>query len=132
GRNGLRRMVYGSVAESVINRVDVPVVLLGPAYPGGDVTDIRQIIVCVDGSATSQAVLPLAAMWSRALQKPCTLLHINTKGSREMSGSDFMSLARLLQRTAPQVDVVRHDARDVPSGVLDMIRPSSRSLAVMA
>jgi nucleotide-binding universal stress UspA family protein len=133
-RQGVRRTVYGSVAEDVIARVDVPVVLLGPNFPGGGSgTDIRQLVVCVDDSATSQSVLPLAAVWARFLQLPCTLLHIDTHGeSRRHRGPDLESMASLLERVAPRVEVVSERGKDVPGGILEMCTESSRALAVMA
>jgi nucleotide-binding universal stress UspA family protein len=133
-RQGLRRAVYGSIAESIISRVDVPVVLLGPNYPGEQTLDVRQIVVAVDNSATSQSVLPLAAQWSQFLDLPCTLLHI-TNHAEEVGrhkGPDLEMLASLLEKRSPRVEVVRHPHRDVAAGILDVITPSSRSLAIMA
>jgi hypothetical protein len=89
--------------------------------------------VCVDESATSQSVLPLAATWARFLQLPCTLLHIDTQGdSRRHRGPDLESMAALLGRVAPRVEVVTEKGKDVPGGILEVCTPSSRALAVMA
>ena len=69
-RQGVRRAVYGSIAESIVSQVNVPVVLLGPRFEGDPVTSIRQLVICVDSSATSQSVLPLAGQWARHLNLP--------------------------------------------------------------
>jgi nucleotide-binding universal stress UspA family protein len=132
-RQGVRRAVYGSVAEQVIARVDVPVVLLGPNFPGGDGTDIRQLVVCVDETATSQSVLPLAALWAQHLRLPCTLLHIDKHGdSGKRRGPDLEMMAALLERASPRVEIVAEKKKDVTAGILDMCTASSRALAVMA
>jgi nucleotide-binding universal stress UspA family protein len=132
-RQGVRRAVYGSIAEAIIARVDVPVVLLGPNFPGGDGTDIRQLLVCVDESATSQSVLPLAASWAQFLQLPCTLLHIDAHGeSRRRKGPDLETMAALLGRSSPRVEIVTERQKNVAGTIADMCTASSRALAVMA
>jgi nucleotide-binding universal stress UspA family protein len=135
-RQGVRRAVYGSIAEAVIARVEIPVVLLGPNYPGGEGTDIRQLVVCIDESATSQSVIPLAALWAQYLQLPCTLLHIDSPGGggevRRRRGPDLDSMRALLERSSPRVEIVAEQRKDVAAGILDMCTPSSRALAVMS
>jgi nucleotide-binding universal stress UspA family protein len=132
-RQGVRRAVYGSTAEEVIARVDVPVVLLGPNYPSGEPTDIRQLVVCVDESATSQSALPLAAQWAQHLHLPCTLLHVDHEGERRRGkGPDLPMMAALLERVSPRVEIVVENQKDVAAGILEICKPSSRSMAVMA
>lgn len=132
-RQGVRRAVYGSIAESVIGRVEVPVVLLGPAFPGGDGTDVRQLIVCVDESATSQSVLPLAASWAQFLQLPCKLVYIDCHSdSRRRKGPDLETMAALLERSSPRVEILVERKKDAAAGIADMCTASSRALAVIA
>lgn len=132
-RQGVRKAVYGSTAEAIIDRVDVPVVLLGPNFPGGDGTDIRQLVVCVDESATSQSILPLAALWAQYLRLPCTLLHIDKHGeNRNRKGPDLEAMAALLERSSPRVEIVAERKKDVTAGILAQCTPSSRALAVIA
>ena len=132
-RQGVRRAVYGSIAESIIARVDVPVVLLGPHFPGGDGTHIRQLVVCVDDSATSQSALPLAALWAQHLQIPCTLLHLHHRGEKHRRRSvDIDSMRVLLERSSPHVEIIEDTSRDPVGAVLHQCTPSSRAMAVMA
>jgi nucleotide-binding universal stress UspA family protein len=133
-RQGVRRAVYGSLAEEVIARVDVPVVLLGPAFPAVEGnTDIRQLVVCIDETATSQSVLPLAALWAHHLHLPCTLLHLDQPGeSRIRSGPDLQMMAGLLERASPRVEIVIEHTKDPAGGILEMCTQSSRSMALMA
>lgn len=61
GRSGLSRAVLGSVAEEVVRRADVPVLV---TRPGTAVKDWNRLLVALDGSARSeeilQDVIPLA------------------------------------------------------------------------
>jgi nucleotide-binding universal stress UspA family protein len=132
-RLGVRRAVYGSTAEAIIARVDVPVLLLGPNFPGADGTDIAQLVICLDDSATSQSVLPLAAQWASFLHLPCKLLHLHPRGeARTRKGPDMGMIAALLERSSPRVEVIEETARDAATGILEMCTPSSRALAVMS
>jgi nucleotide-binding universal stress UspA family protein len=131
-RQGVRRAVYGSVAEEVVAQVEIPVVLLGPNFPSGEGTDIGQLVVCIDETATSQSVLPTAALWAQHLQVPCTLLHLDQPGATGRRGPDLDMMAALLQRASPRVEVVAEKQKDVTAGILDMCTPSSRALIVMA
>jgi len=131
-RQGVRRAVYGSTAEEVIARVDVPVVLLGPKFTGGEGTDIRQIVVAIDESATSQSAIPLAALWARELQLPCTLLRVDQVGDSGRRTPDLQMMAALLEKASPRVEVVIDDHKDPAAGILDRCTASSRSMVVMA
>jgi len=62
GRSGLGRWVYGSVAESVLARAAVPVLLArawAPTVPRVDA--VRRVLVPLDGSTLAEAALPFAA-----------------------------------------------------------------------
>jgi nucleotide-binding universal stress UspA family protein len=64
GRSGLTRWLYGSVAEDVLRRSGVPVVL-APSGAAGTWSDNRplRILVALDGSEFSEAVLePISAL----------------------------------------------------------------------
>lgn len=58
GRSGLRRVLFGSIAEEVVRRSTVPVLL---ARPGTPVGDWKRIVVALDGSERAESILPDAA-----------------------------------------------------------------------
>ncbi len=84
GRGRLRGALVGSVARSVLVRVDQPVVALGPMAdnPGWsprpsnwpEPLSVRRIVACVDGTESSEQVLPFATAWARALNMSVTIL----------------------------------------------------------
>jgi nucleotide-binding universal stress UspA family protein len=68
GRTGLGHATLGSVAEAVVRGSAGPVLLVGPRVEpgGGDLAD-GDLVLTVDGSEASEAAVPVAAEWARAL-----------------------------------------------------------------
>ena len=62
GRSGIGRWLYGSTASRVLREVSIPVMAVGPHTLERRVTDVayRHIMVPLDGSALSEAALPVA------------------------------------------------------------------------
>ena len=85
GRSGLGRWIYGSVAEQVLQRSPVPVLLVPPT---GEVMTLQRdpsrtsgceaaaFIVPLDGSAFAEAALPHAAELARAFGGKILLLTV--------------------------------------------------------
>ncbi len=70
GRSGLGRWVYGSVAEGVIQRSPVPVLLVRAWHAAADAARLVQqpaILVPLDGSRFAEAALPVASRLAQQL-----------------------------------------------------------------
>ena len=86
GRGRLGGAVVGSVARSVLQRLQDPVVALGPVAdnPGWsprprswpEPLSVPRIVACVDGSPTSEQILPLAVAWAVALDMELSILTV--------------------------------------------------------
>jgi nucleotide-binding universal stress UspA family protein len=86
GRGRLRGVLVGSVARSLLQRSPDPIIALGPMAdnPGWsprprswpEPLSVPRIVACVDGSDTSEQVLPLAVRWARALRMSLTVLTV--------------------------------------------------------
>ncbi len=79
GRSGLGRWVYGSVAEAVLARSSVPVLLVRPTGPLARLAAASAtpaVLLPVDGSAFSEAALPHALTLVRALAGSLVLLRV--------------------------------------------------------
>lgn len=74
GRTGLGRMVFGSVAAAVVRRAPVPVLLVRGEL-AGEPGAIRRVLVPLDGSPRSEAVLPAVARLAGPLDLAVELLH---------------------------------------------------------
>jgi nucleotide-binding universal stress UspA family protein len=86
GRTGLARGLFGSVAEQVLRKSPLPVMAVRPfwsyevqATARPEDRPIRTLLVPVDGSETSLAVLPAAVEFARLFDKArIVLLHVMT------------------------------------------------------
>ena len=86
GRGRFHGAVVGSVARSVLQRSTDAMVALGPMAdnPGWsprprswpEPLSVPRMVACVDGSDTSEQVLPLAVSWARALDMSVTILTV--------------------------------------------------------
>lgn len=125
GRSGLGRWIYGSVAEQVLQRSPVPVVLVPPT---GEVMTLRQdptrasgceaaaFIVPLDGSPFAEAALPHAAGLARAFGGTILLLtvvepHMTAYTYAEVSVVPAAS-ARLYSEAEAYVSEVAHRLRE--------------------
>lgn len=86
GRGRLHGALVGSGARSVLQRSADAMIALGPMAdnPGWsprprswpEPLSVPRIVACVDGSETSEQVLPVAASWARALGMSLTVLTV--------------------------------------------------------
>jgi nucleotide-binding universal stress UspA family protein len=72
----------GSTADAVVREVTTPVVVLGPVADVDHFELSGSIVVCVDGSRTSESILPIAASWAIAFHMD---LHVVTVMPRSES-----------------------------------------------
>lgn len=75
GRTGLARFRRGSVAERVLRRSQHPVLLANPHALEGTEARFRRILVPLDGTDTSAAILPLAEELAHRYESEVILLH---------------------------------------------------------
>jgi len=130
GRVGVRRAVYGNFAERLLHELDVPVVVLGPRSEHASVVNLRNLIVCVDGSPTADAALAIAIAWARVLPLNASVVHI-----REHDGDPPVDLApavRSLQTCCEVVEAIEEVDPDPIEAVTEIARHSSESMLVMA
>lgn len=81
GRGRVAGAVVGSVAREVLQTLETPLVVVGPRV--ADVSagtrtvhaplSVARMIACVDGSAESETVIPVAAVWAKALDMSLTV-----------------------------------------------------------
>jgi nucleotide-binding universal stress UspA family protein len=76
----------GSTGEAVLRAVTTPVFLVGPAVDAERFELARPVLVCVDGSHTSESILPIAASWSIAFHVDLTVATVVARSSRPANG----------------------------------------------
>jgi nucleotide-binding universal stress UspA family protein len=96
----------GSVAEGVTRGMERPVILVGPEMEASPGENTTRLIVPVDGSPLSEAILPVAADLARALEVPAwvvTVVSPSIESSSHM-GVDAMTIGvGYLRRLAGQI-----------------------------
>lgn len=87
GRSGLGRWLYGSVAESVLARSPIPVLLVRAARDvAPPLAASPRILVPLDGSFFAEAALPPAVELARALHATLVLLRVVLAGPVRQAG----------------------------------------------
>jgi nucleotide-binding universal stress UspA family protein len=107
GRGRVTGALIGSVARSVLETAQVPVVAVGPVAdrpghlvgrpprrPAGwaEPLSVGGIVACVDGSKAAEAAVPVAATWAIALDRPLTILTVADDSPTDTSGPRHNSL----------------------------------------
>ncbi len=89
GRRGVIRLIAGSVAEEVLRRAEVPVLV---TRPGTIVHDWRTIAVALDGSTLAETVLPYAVRLARTLGASLHLVQVAFPYMADVMGQAPISL----------------------------------------
>ena len=78
GREGLKKLVLGSVAEEVFRRAPCPVVTVGPHVEPACFEQgvLRRVLFASDLSYSSRHALPYVTMLAQQHRAPLTLLHV--------------------------------------------------------
>jgi nucleotide-binding universal stress UspA family protein len=112
GREGLKKLVLGSVAEEVFRRAPCPVVTVGPhvAPECFEQGRLRRVLFASDLSTSSMHALPLVTMLAQQHQASLTFLHVLASAVPDAEFDATASVAR-------ELDVAREDLRQfVPAG----------------
>jgi nucleotide-binding universal stress UspA family protein len=122
GRSGIRRFVRGSVAERVLAHARHPLLLASPfVTERPEELPIRRILVPLDGSELSTAVLPVAAEIAQLYGAEILLFH-----ALEVTSLDFPSIAVAL--TLEDADALLRSGADRIAGVPVRLR-AARGMA---
>ncbi|PRY69771.1 universal stress protein [Halomonas ventosae] len=76
GRRPVPEMLIGSVTAGVVRRANRPVYLCGPRFDADSHREVKVLMVCVDGSKLSEAILPPAVALSKRLGARLQLLQV--------------------------------------------------------
>lgn len=77
GRTAVGELLFGTVTGQIIRTLHRPLVVTGPELLARRTpADIRRLLVCLDGSTTSAAILPVARSWASELDLEVVLLHV--------------------------------------------------------
>jgi len=132
GRTGLRKILMGSVAETVLRSSAVPVMTVGPAVPHDLVGDGRfhRVLLATDFAAGSTEAACYAMCVAQRDDAELFLVHACKK--RKQAGSDKgweLSVAEVMHRlheTIPHDEKLRHR----PEAIVEYGKPEERIVEV--
>ncbi len=83
GREGVRKLLVGSVAEKMLRCAPCPVLIVGPRVEAREQAKLRRILVPTDFTPACDHALRLARQLARAENASLTLLHVRGDGGEE-------------------------------------------------
>ena len=137
GRGGLGQVLLGSVANDVLRATTRPVLLVGRGCRPGELS-FEKLLVSVDSSVLSEAILPEAAAWAWEFGCELWLAQVIGSGSGGPSGSDVLEanyvrgvVAELAdQGVKAEWDVLHGD--DAARAILDYATDQHMSLLALS
>ena len=76
-RTAAGELVFGSVTARIVRNLHAPLAITGPAFrTNAGAAPLSRLMVCLDGSATSAAIVPTARRWAQQLDLEVVLLHV--------------------------------------------------------
>ena len=110
GQSGLQKRIFGNIAQQVLNRGDVPVLLLSPEKEGVvEQNACRCILVPLDGDPEHEAGLEMAAMLSQICQAKLHLVMVVHEIST-LPGEQAASAVLLPNATSALLDLECEEA----------------------
>lgn len=109
GRSGLRRWVYGSVAEKVLHTTHIPLLLIRPTEEQeAPSSGLTHVVLPLDGSPVAEMALPLAEEVARRCGVPLVLLRVvevlplTFVDPMSMAGGNYQALLDGLEMAAQE------------------------------
>jgi nucleotide-binding universal stress UspA family protein len=125
GHTGVSRMWLGSVADALIRRTTLPILVVHPGCDTrvpGDAISFKHILVPLDGSDLSASILPHAKMLATATGARLTLLHV-------VSSTAVLG-ARIFPLMPDDISPAKEKARTHLESVADSLRSEGLDAAV--
>lgn len=154
GRSGLARAVLGSISDQVVRRSRCPVLLTRPhrhVAEEREAAAVSDVLVPLDGTVTSEAILAHALQVCRLTGASCTLLHVivpellltgaavpvaladqRATIAQQQTDTYLASLADRFHEGAVPVTIAALRHADVQSGILEYCAAHPVSLIAMA
>jgi nucleotide-binding universal stress UspA family protein len=99
GREGVQKLLMGSVAEKIFRQASVPVLTVGPHVPAqNSVAELNRILFATDFSDESLAALPHAISLAHEHQAHLSVLHVLTQpkaGTVDLDSNTSFILRRM-------------------------------------
>jgi nucleotide-binding universal stress UspA family protein len=138
GRGGLAHLALGSVAEAVLRGSERPLLVVGPSLaPGPWQLEDGEMVVSIDGSGASEAIVPVAAEWGKAFGLRAWVVQVLSEPVPSADGAEAAAESAGVRRIAARLDgrevewEVLHGP-DAADALLDYSRQLPAALVAMA
>lgn len=131
GYGGLGRWLYGSVADHLLRQTTLPVMLVSPALDAVWPEDRPpRVLVPLDGSVRSEAILgPLSSLF-RSLGGQLILLHVSESIDYLHEHPDYCEVCRSARAAGAELDIEPVRARHYLEEVATRLRADGMSVQV--
>lgn len=134
-RSRAGQAMFGTVAEELIRRTDVPILFIGPAAATPKDQRYEQIVVCLDGSHAAAEVIPVATTFAGDLGLDPWLVEVVDPHWREVTSADGIDIEEsyALHRVADELRTSGLDANwenlhsDDPAAAIEEFAGTLRS-----
>lgn len=125
GRGALGELLLGSVASQVVRELGQPLLVTGPAIAPIE-RPWQRLLVCLDGSATADSILPTARQWARALGLQVLLVHVAYPSAGPYLGAeeDHSPTRLILQHLHGVADELRADGLEARVDLVEDTSPA--------
>ena len=134
-RGRVGEALLGSVAESLLRDIDHPFVLVGPACVAEWPARASRMLVCLDGSPASEAVLPAAVDWADSLELELWLAEVFHPLDVRSAREPYQLLDVVEEQLRDRLPVVRACAawsRDAADEIVHLADVVAASLIAMS
>jgi nucleotide-binding universal stress UspA family protein len=127
GHSGLARAWIGSIAETLVRRSHIPILLIRPAHDDAPAAaDLRHIAIPLDGSALSEQVLPVALALGELTQASYTLLQVVEPPTA--AGAGYAALGYRAALELGELDELRSAAQQYLDELAQRLRADGRQV----
>ena len=102
-RSAVGDILLGSVASDILNASDAPVVLTGPQFSADWQGPLKALLVCLDGSALSEAVIEPAAALAKSTGASLMLVQVQSPEVHQTTVAQDASESGYLQSKAAEI-----------------------------
>jgi nucleotide-binding universal stress UspA family protein len=131
GRGGLRRWVFGRIAQQVVNRGTTPVLLIQPTFE--EVVpplDCRRLLVALDGNPEHEEGIEVASALAMVCNAELRLVMVvHTFGT--LAGEQAASAKMLPGATHALLDMAEHDAEEYLRRYVDQLKATGLDVSAL-
>jgi nucleotide-binding universal stress UspA family protein len=134
GRGALGTAVLGSVAQRVVHELGVATTLVGP-NSDSEWQVSGPIVVCHDGSPASDAILPIAGEWARALHLRAVIVNVSRPRDAATASAPRAAIERaaaMLHDDLADDGVQMLSHRHSAAGILGLVDDIDASLVALS